>query len=276
MAKELKKILEDLAGTDTAIIEEVLNINQDISSMNQDIAEINQDLTDMYQDITEVIDQDIAEINQGISDINQDISEINSTIDTLAPAEILDKAVSDLGTVSDLQTTNKSNVVVAINELVNIVSDISFDTFSFVDKDTKGCTTKGSLADDLLASKQKSYKVTSTSSAINLYTGTFSDVKFGRYALCMRIRVSANTSTSTILNAKILNGSNNILTKAITGTNFTSNSQYCSLCTTFTYEGSSSVAKQPLKFVLDTGTVSGINIFFDYAYITLLTPAIYI
>ena len=180
-----------------------------------------------------------------------------------------------VGDLSYLQTTEKTNLVSAINELVNATPDISFDTFSSVDKDTEACSSAGSLVTDLMASKGQAYSLTTSTTAQNIFTGTFSDVKFGEYSLCIRARVSANSSTSAILTANILNGSTTI-SKSILGSNFDSNSKYCYICTTFTYEGSNSAAKQPLQFNLQSTTVSGITVYFDYAYITLITPAVYI
>ena len=127
-----------------------------------------------------------------------------------------------------------------------------------------------------MASLGKAIQTTTTTSAKNLITANFSDVKFGKYALCLRLKVSSNTSSSSVFTANIMNGSNTILSKSILGTYFDSTSNYCYICTTFDYSGSSSSAKQKLQLKLNTGTVSGLEVRFDYAYISLITPAVYI
>ena len=156
------------------------------------------------------------------------------------------------------------------------ISDLAFGKFALIDNATEGCTSVGTLSTDLMASNGKAYSVTTTTTARNVFSANFSDIKFGKYSLCIRVRVSNNTSSSAILNMNIFNGSTSILSKNILGTNFDSNTKYCYICTTFNYEGSSSTAKQPLTFSLYSTSVSGITVYFDYAYISLLTPAVYI
>ena len=151
----------------------------------------------------------------------------------------------------------------------------SFDTFSIIDFNSD-FTTAGTEITDSMASLGKAIQTTTTTSAKNLITANFSDVKFGKYALCLRLKVSSNTSSSSVFTANIMNGSSTILSKSILGTYFDSTSNYCYICTTFDYSGSSSSAKQKLQLKLNTGTVSGLEVRFDYAYISLITPAVYI
>ena len=151
----------------------------------------------------------------------------------------------------------------------------SFDTFSVIDFNSD-FTTAGTEITDSMASLGKAIQTTTTTSAKNLITANFSDVKFGKYALCLRLKVSSNTSSSSVFTANIMNGSSTILSKSILGTYFDSTSNYCYICTTFDYSGSSSSAKQKLQLKLNTGTVSGLEVRFDYAYISLITPAVYI
>lgn len=151
----------------------------------------------------------------------------------------------------------------------------SFDTFSIIDFNSD-FTTAGTEITDSMASLGKAIQTTTTTSAKNLITANFSDVKFGKYALCLRLKVSSNTSSSSVFTANIMNGSNTILSKSILGNYFDSTSNYCYICTTFDYSGSSSSAKQKLQLKLNTGTVSGLEVRFDYAYISLITPAVYI
>lgn len=155
------------------------------------------------------------------------------------------------------------------------LKEISFDTFSIIDFNSD-FTTAGTEITDSMASLGKAIQTTTTTSAKNLITANFSDVKFGKYALCLRLKVSSNTSSSSVFTANIMNGSNTILSKSILGTYFDSTSNYCYICTTFDYSGSSSSAKQKLQLKLNTGTVSGLEVRFDYAYISLITPAVYI
>ena len=148
--------------------------------------------------------------------------------------------------------------------------------FALIDNATEGCTSSGTLTTDLMASNGKAYVATTTATAFSLFKATFPEVKFGKYSLCMRLKISANTSSSTVLAVNLLSGSTTILNKYIIGTNFDKTNNYCYICTTFDYDGSSGTAKQPLQLNINTGTVEGLEVRFDYAYITLITPAVYI
>lgn len=148
--------------------------------------------------------------------------------------------------------------------------------FALIDNATEGCTSAGTLTTDLMASNGKAYVATTTATAFSLFKATFPEVKFGKYSLCMRLKISANTSSSTVLAVNLLSGSTTILNKYIIGTNFDKTNNYCYICTTFDYDGSSGTAKQPLQLNINTGTVEGLEVRFDYAYITLITPAVYI
>lgn len=156
------------------------------------------------------------------------------------------------------------------------ISDFVFGNFALIDNTTEGCTSAGTLTTDLMASNGKAYIATTTATAFNLFKATFPEVKFGKYSLCMRLKISANTSSSTVLAVNVLNGTTTILSKYITGTNFDRTNNYCYICTTFDYDGSSGTAKQPLQLNINTGTIKGLEVRFDYAYITLITPAVYI
>ena len=144
-----------------------------------------------------------------------------------------------------------------------------------VDTETKDCISDGMLVLDPTASNGYSYTITSSDTAQMLYRGDFKDMKFGNYSICMRMKVSDNSSSSNILTVNLNSGSSVILSKQISGTMFDSTSDYCYLCTSFEYKSNGN-NKAPISFSLETNTVSGIDVYFDYAYISLITPAIYL
>ncbi len=182
--------------------------------------------------------------------------------------------------------TDSNRIIGAINEIydktvelenaIPDLSSLSFGNFALIDNTTEGCNSEGTLTTDLMASNGKAYIATTTTTAFCLFEARFSEVKFGKYSLCIRLKISANTSPSTVLALNVLNGSTTILSKYITGTNFDKTDNYCYICTTFDYDGSSETAKQPLQLNINTDTVKGLEVRFDYAYITLITPAVYI
>jgi hypothetical protein len=210
----------------------------------------------------------LAETFSEVIDVANNVSTLSNNVDALS---------GSMGTLSNLQTSAKSNLVAAINEVKNNVPtmpEISFDTFASVDYNTAGATGATKTADSG-ASNAYANVLTSTGTVASVFKATFPDMKFGKYALTVRVKVSANTGSSDIMTLLVNNGSTNILTKGVAGTKFDAANSYCYLATTFTYNSGAS-AKQPLSFELKSTTVKGIKISFDYAYITLITPAIYV
>lgn len=160
-------------------------------------------------------------------------------------------------------------------DTVESLSQMSFQNFSIVDAAKETASGSGSIVSDTKASNGVARQFTSTSSAQTIFSCNFSDVMFGNYALCIRVQASANTSTSDVLTLKVKRGSTELLSKGVKGNNFSKTDNYCYFCATFNYDGTTS-AKEPLTFSLNTTAVSGIKFNFDYAYITLITPAVYI
>ena len=159
--------------------------------------------------------------------------------------------------------------------LADIGAEVATATHSTVDITSSGFTSKGTKKADTMASTGNCYSLASTTSSLVLASGNFNAVKFGKYALCLRIMSSNNTSTANILTVTVKHGSTTLLTKNIKGTDFTSTSQYSNIYTSFDFNGTSS-ARGTLSVQISTGTTSGITFKFDYAYITLMTPSVFI
>lgn len=232
----------------------------------------------IQEEIDKLTSDDIA-ISSTVNDHGRNLSEeLLAAWNMLALVNALASNNQTIIGDTALNTTSQT-ITGAINELKSAtpdVADLAFGNFGIVDNRTRNHTTNATLTTDLLGSNGQVYMYNTTSTAANLYTGTFPDVKYGKYALCMRLKINTNTSTSTVLTANVLNGSTNILSKPILGTNFDRTDNFCYICTTFEYTGSTGTAKQPLKLNINTGTVSNLQVMFDYAYITLITPAVYI
>lgn len=168
-----------------------------------------------------------------------------------------------------------------INKITNSVEDLK-DTISrgsgsyaILDINTPNRGGSGTLSTDALASNGKCIRITTSSSAnYASYTGTFSDVKFGHYAICARVKSNSLTS-SNLVQLKVLNGSTEILAANFTGANFGATSKYTYLYSTFVYEGNGS-SKQNLSFQLHTHKVNGVQIDFDYVYISMIIPSVFL
>ena len=143
---------------------------------------------------------------------------------------------------------------------------------AMIDINTSGFSSSGSKATDANASSGSCYQFTTTSTATKLAAGNFDTVKFGKYALCLRMMTSNNTTTSNLVTVTVKNGSTSILSKSIKGTDFSSTSQYSNIYTSFDFNGS----RGTLSLDITTTTTSGVTVKFDYAYISLMTPSVFI
>lgn len=184
---------------------------------------------------------------------------------------------TDSGIITKLKNTI-NNVLNKVDEDINDLSEKiarGSGSYGLVDINTPNRGGNGVLETDNRASHGQCISLTTTSSSQCIYSGSFpSSMKYGHYALCARIKIGTVTS-SNILQLQILNGSTAIKTVNFSGSEFSTNSQYYYIYTTFIYEGSGS-AKTDLSFKLNSLTVSGIKISFDYAYISMVIPSVYL
>lgn len=154
-------------------------------------------------------------------------------------------------------------------------------TYAILDVNTENFTGEkqqgtGSLTADNLASHNKSYQLfTSASANYILYKNTFSDVKYGHYAICLRVKTSAKLSAN-LLQLKIFNGNSVISTTDFTGNHFDTTSDYSYLYAEFDYNSNGNTTKQPLSMELHTHLANSIKINFDYAYISMIIPSVYL
>ena len=222
----------------------------------------------------------LNEILNGLVDTDSlIISKIDELISTNQPQED-----------DRLDTINK-NIVSAINELNSNINELNADmnelnadmntllrevgTFAIVGANTPGVSGTGVRTTDLKASDGVSYVYnTSTSANHILYGCNFSNVKFGKYAICARVKI-ATTNSAAIVQLKVLNGTKEILAKDFSGSSFNTTSNYCYLYSTFEYTGDGST-KKDLTFQLHLHKLNNIQVSFDYAYISLLTPSVFI
>jgi hypothetical protein len=182
---------------------------------------------------------------------------------------------SKLSTILDKMMTTETYLVDSVKNLNEDLANITFQNFSMVDVNNPTATGVGIKTNDTKASNGISYKFNSTITPQIVYSCDFSDVKFGTYTLCARIRASKNNaSADDILTLKVTSGSRELKTAGFKGSDFSKTDNYCFLCTTFDYDGTTS-AKQPITFTFETTTINAIDFYFDYAYISLITPAVY-
>ena len=189
----------------------------------------------------------------------------------MADKQVLNDILQGLVT-TDQKVIEKINTDVA--ELEDRVARGS-GSYALLDINTPDRGGSGSIATDVLASHGQCIRITTSSSAnYASFTGTFSDVKFGHYAICARVKTN-NLTSSNLAQLKVLNGSTEILAANFTGAAFGSTSKYAYLYSTFVYEGNGS-SKQNLSFQLHTHKIDGVQVDFDYVYISMIIPSVFL
>lgn len=239
-------------------------------------------LNDILQGLVTTDNKVINRLLSDVSNMNTDISDITGELSTIKSELASTKTELD-STKTDLKTEIQSTIGGVRQEVTNNITILQEQvqrgsgSYAIVDKDTPEKGGSGTLVTDVLASQGQCYNLT-TSSSQNycLYSGAFSDVKYGHYAICARVRIGKASTASSLVQLKVLNGSKEILVKDFPGSVFSSTNQYYYLYATFKYEGASGTAKQPLSFQLHTHTIAGIPIYFDYAYISMIIPSVFL
>lgn len=189
----------------------------------------------------------------------------------MADKKVLNDILQGLVT-TDQKVIEKINT--DVSELEDKVSRGS-GSYGLADINSPSVTSNGQLINDMGASHGKAYSVTTSAQNLLLYSGEFSDVKFGKYAMCLRIK-SSSVANSNILQIRVSNGGTPILSKDIKGSDFPSVDKYGYAYMIFDYEGDG-VVKNNLKIEVYTHAIANsITVCFDYAYISMIIPAVFL
>lgn len=217
-------------------------------------------LNDVLLGLVTTDEKVISKLKSKINSLSSDVSNLKSNVNTLNTK--LNKEVADLQSKINTDISNLSEKVAR-----------GSGSYALVDINSPGITSNGTLVTDASASHGKSYQGTASSSngTSLVYSCKFSEVNFGHYAICVRAK-SSSTGTGNVAQIRILNGSTQIMAQNFTGKSFSSTSSYDYLYSTFTYEGSTK-GDLTLQVYVYTNSVT-IN--FDYAYISMIIPSVFV
>ena len=150
-------------------------------------------------------------------------------------------------------------------------------SYSIVDINTAGASAGGSLVSDNYASDGQCRKITQTTSNANLFTANFSDVKCGHYGLTARMRVSDITNTDAVIRIEVKINGETVATKSVVPSAFSNTTNFENIYLSFDYSRNSAT-KYPIQIVITVlGTLgTKADVSFDYAYIQLMMPAVFI
>lgn len=183
--------------------------------------------------------------------------------------------------LDDLQNQIQNQIDKVNNDIKKEIDDLEdkvargSGSYAILDINAPGITGNGALKDDKQASDKKCYSYTSDGTTTQLiYSASFSDVKFGHYALCIRAKTNA-IGTNDLIKVEIKNTNEVIKSITFTGNHFGTTSDYSYLYTTFEYDVTHADPKN-LIFSLYSLPISGVKISFDYVYISMIMPAVFI
>lgn len=228
-------------------------------------------LNDVLLGLVTTDEKVINKLKSKINTLSSDVSTLKSDVNTLkSDVSTLKSNVNTLSTKLNTEVTElKNKINTDISDLSEKVSRGS-GSYALVDINSPGITSNGTLVTDTSASHGKSYQATGSSNLL-VYSCKFSEVNFGHYSICVRAK-SSSTGTGNVAQIRVLQGSTQIMSQNFTGQSFSSTSNYDYLYSTFTYEGST---KSDLTFQIYLLT-SSVTINFDYAYISMIIPAVFL
>ena len=150
-------------------------------------------------------------------------------------------------------------------------------SYSIVDHNTEGASIGGTVTNDNYASDGKCCILTQAASNMNLFTANFSDVKCGHYGLNVRMRVSNKSNTANAIKIDVKINGEIVATKSVAPSAFSNTTNFENIFLSFDYNRNSAT-KYPIQLVITVLGTSGTkaNISFDYAYISLMMPAVFI
>ena len=223
-------------------------------------------------DISNKQDKDDENLNTTDKTVVGAINEINNLAHTNQVT--VANCVTNIGDKTSLVTTNKETLVNAINEIANNGS------FSGVtggaDINNTQIITEGGLVDDIYASHGKAYVImTSSNTTSVLYSSMLSDIKFGHYALCLRMKLGEET-TEDVITINLIDGDRTITTKTFNGEDFDNITDYNYLYTTFQYDSIGTDKSNLLIRIETLPTTSSIELRFDYVYVNMIMPSIFL
>lgn len=223
-------------------------------------------------DVNSKQDKNDASLNTTNKTVVGAINEVNNLAHSNQVA--VSNCVTGIGDRTSLVTTNKETLVGAINE---IASNGSFSGVTGgADVNNPQIITEGGLVDDVYASHGKAYIImTSSNKTSVLYSSILSDIKFGHYALCLRMKIGGET-TEDVIAMSLIDGDRTIATKRFNGEDFDNITNYNYLYTTFQYDGVGANKSNLIIRIETLPTSASIEVRFDYVYVNMIMPSIFL
>lgn len=225
------------------------------------------------QDISMKQDKEDTALNTNNKTVVGAINEVNGL--ALANSTYVSNLRISVGSKEELTTTYKDDLVGAINEIAEDAKSNFAGSTGGVDINTSNISSDGSITEDVYASHGQAYLITTGDYNTMLYSSKLPDIKFGNYALCLRMKIGIE-STEDLIRVSILSNGTNIAQKIFNGSSFDDAQNYQYLYTTFQYDGDGNSDKNLIIRIETLPVSSSIEVRFDYAYVTMIMPSIFL
>ena len=273
--KEIVGANADSAGEATSGLMKEINDLKEIVGANADSAgEAATGLQKEINDLKEIVGANADSAGETASGIMKEINDLKEIVganaDSAGEATTgLQKEINDLKDFVGIgkDNTEGGNLLDQVEQLNNKTS-----TIGTVDIFSKNIVSDGALIDDSAASHGKCYKVSSSNVNRVVYRATLDDIKFGQYGICLRMKCSVSKN-SIVARVRIFNGETYILDKQLNANEFAVN--YTLIYGAFTYDviGNS---KNNLVIQVETIANAGVDVSFDYAYVNMIIPSVFL
>ena len=279
-ANSLTTSVNNLTTSVSSLTTSVNNVTSTANTNKTNISKLQTDVNTLKTNVTSLTTtantnkSDIATLKTNVSNVTSTANTNKSDIATLK---------TNVTNVTKTANTNKTDISTLKTNVSTINNNISglntkieqgSGTYAIVNINTAGRSGSGTVTTDSQASTGKCIKATSGTANKIVFQATFPAVNLGYYGLCARVKVNNKTSTSNIIRIRVLHGTAEIATKSFTGADI-GTTDYTYLYIPFKYDVKSGASKGDLIFQAYTLTTASIDLSFDYAYISMMIPSVF-
>ena len=277
---KLKAKANSLTTSVNNLTTSVNNVTSTANTNKTNISKLQTDVNTLKNNVTSLTTtantnkSDIATLKTNVSNVTSTANTNKSDIATLK---------TNVTNVTKTANTNKTDISTLKTNVSTINNNISglntkieqgSGTYAIVNINTAGRSGSGTVTTDSQASTGKCIKATSGTANKIVFQATFPAVNLGYYGLCARVKVNNKTSTSNIIRIRVLHGTAEIAAKSFTGADI-GTTDYTYLYIPFKYDVKSGASKGDLIFQAYTLTTASIDLSFDYAYISMMIPSVF-
>jgi uncharacterized protein YlxW (UPF0749 family) len=271
--------------TDDELKQEIEDLKDIVGTNADDASQAATGLQKEINDLKEIVGTNADDASQAATGLQKEINDLKDFVglgeDDASQADTgLQKEINDLknfvglGENAEEGGGNLLDQVEQNQDRITALEEKTSDTVCSTDINSKDIVSSGELVDDSEASHGKCYRVESDASNKLLYSATVNDIKFGQYGICLRMKCTQPRGVSSAaVRVKVINGANEIFNKQYFPEDF--GESYTLLYGAFEYNAVDGV-KNRLKIQVEVLSNIGLSVSFDYAYISMIIPSVFL